>query len=64
MDSDDERDSAPFSTCFACGRVEPGARPPLTWMATVERGQQRWVCDECSRKYSRSIEARLDSEWW
>ena len=51
-------------TCAFCGRAAEGEMPPLTWTTAVERGQQRWFCDTCSREHLRSMEGKLDSEWW
>ncbi|WP_188779146.1 hypothetical protein [Marmoricola endophyticus] len=49
--------------CAHCGRVvaEP---PPLTWTSATEHGRLRHFCDRCSRDHLRSMEAKLDSEWW
>lgn len=51
-------------TCAFCGRTEAGETPPLTWTSAVERGQVRLFCDTCSREHLRSMEGKLDSEWW
>jgi hypothetical protein len=58
-------------TCSICGRTadaDVDGDPPLRWCAdTVEiRGghRTRWVCAECTRSHVRSIEAKLDREWW
>lgn len=51
-------------TCDFCGRRVDGDAPPLTWTTAVERGRVRRFCDECSRENLRSMEAKLDSEWW
>jgi hypothetical protein len=64
-----------MAVCSLCGKQstptgEPAAqaRPddelPLTWMTSLERGQTRVYCDECARAHVRSIESKLDSEWW
>jgi hypothetical protein len=37
---------------------------PLTWVTSVENGRVRVYCDECARGNLRSIESKLDSEWW
>lgn len=37
---------------------------PLTWATSVERGQRRLYCERCSREHLRSIESKLDSQWW
>ncbi|MGN6333220.1 MAG: hypothetical protein ACTHOD_16480 [Motilibacteraceae bacterium] len=52
------------TTCAHCGTAEPGESPPLTWVSSVERGAQRWYCERCARENLRSIEGKLDSEWW
>jgi len=58
-------------TCSICGRVadaEGDGDPPLAWCADVietrDGHRTRWVCGECARRYVRSIEAKLDQEWW
>ncbi|HWI43674.1 MAG TPA: hypothetical protein VNS81_08635 [Nocardioides sp.] len=51
-------------TCDFCGRQVEGNDPPLTWTSAVERGRWRWFCEVCSREHLRSMEAKLDSEWW
>ena len=51
-------------TCDFCGRQVEGAEPPLTWTTSIERGRVRRYCDSCSRTHLRSMEAKLDSEWW
>lgn len=38
--------------------------PPLTWTHSVENGVRRSFCETCSRENLRSIEGRLDSDWW
>jgi hypothetical protein len=50
-------------SCDFCGRRADGD-PPLTWTTSVERGRVRRYCDECSRANLRSLEAKLDCEWW
>jgi len=51
-------------TCDFCGTQAEGDTPPLTWVSAVERGQSKWFCERCSREHLRSIESKLDSEWW
>lgn len=51
-------------TCDFCGKQEPGDQPPLTWSTAVEGGRRRTFCEICSRTHLRSMEAKLDSEWW
>jgi hypothetical protein len=50
-------------SCALCGTT--GVGPPLTWM--FEADQRRgglWYCDRCARDNLRSVEAKLDPEWW
>ena len=52
--------------CARCGATAPapGGGLPEGWsMATSERGLQ-YLCAACTRENVRSIEARLDEEWW
>ncbi len=53
-----------MTVCDLCGRTAEGNQPPLTWTAALERGRTRRYCEECSRRHLRSMEAKLDSEWW
>ncbi|MCL2540964.1 MAG: hypothetical protein FWE71_00720 [Nocardioidaceae bacterium] len=50
--------------CDFCGCEAPSDPPPITWSTSVEGGRRRTFCEECSRAHLRSMEARLDSEWW
>ena len=51
--------------CGTCGRTpEDEAVARLTWALGVERGRQVWTCDRCSRLHLRSIEGKLDPQWW
>jgi transposase len=53
------------ASCSVCGTTVEGD-PPLTWStatATGPRGRTL-VCDRCTRDNVRSIEARLDEQWW
>jgi hypothetical protein len=51
-------------TCDFCGRVAPGDEAPLTWSTSVERGRTLRYCDACSREHLRSMEGKLDSDYW
>jgi hypothetical protein len=56
-------DKASGATCAWCGATADP--PPPTWsLATTERGREEWLCDNCARQNIRSIEGRLDSDWW
>jgi hypothetical protein len=54
-----------------CGRMadpRSDGNPPIAWCADVVESRdgprRRWICDACTRKYVRSIEAKLGTEWW
>jgi hypothetical protein len=49
--------------CSLCGR-EADESQTLTWSTSVENGRRLLHCDACQREHLRSIEAKLDSEWW
>lgn len=57
--------------CSLCGRLADPTQdgdPPLAWSAdiveTSDGHQTRWVCTDCTRRFVRSIEAKLDRQWW
>ena len=49
---------------LADGSAAPDEDVPLTWATSVENGKVRVYCDECARLNVRSIESKLDAEWW
>lgn len=54
-------------TCSSCGTTpadEEQGTARLTWSRSVEGGRTTWTCDRCSRDNIRSIESKLDPEWW
>jgi hypothetical protein len=52
-------------TCDSCGgEPDDAVRARLTWTVGVERGRTVWTCVDCSRRFLRSIEGKLDSDWW
>jgi len=53
-----------MSTCDFCGRVETDEAGTLSWTVSVENGRRKTYCDECSRANLRSMEGKLDSEFW
>jgi hypothetical protein len=53
-----------MTTCAFCGATTDADPPPLTWTSAVERDRLRWFCETCSREHLRSMESKLDSEWW
>ncbi|SHF81223.1 hypothetical protein SAMN05443575_0961 [Jatrophihabitans endophyticus] len=56
--------------CSLCGRAadaEAEGDPPLGWSADRAEGAEgavRWICPQCTRRYVRAIEAKLDQAWW
>ncbi len=52
------------ATCSLCGRSE--ADPTASgWTRQIgDRGRVEWLCARCTRDNLRSIEGRLDSDWW
>ena len=64
---DDERpDTATDSRLVTCGHcgAQVDSPAPLDWTTALERGRLRHFCALCSRTHLRSMEAKLDSEWW
>ncbi|HRI98475.1 MAG TPA: hypothetical protein PLZ93_22810 [Nocardioides sp.] len=53
-----------MKTCDFCGRQEADAAKTLTWSTSVESGRPRTYCESCSREHLRSMEGKLDSEYW
>ncbi len=58
------RTLAGMRTCDFCGRQEPEGAATLAWTVSVENGRRRHYCDACSREHVRSMEGKLDSEFW
>jgi len=59
------------AVCSLCGRAADPERdgdPLLLWCAdtveTIDGPATRYVCPECTRRFVRSIEAKLDQQWW
>lgn len=50
--------------CDWCGRVERDVARTLAWSTAVEGGRRRSYCEYCSREHLRSMEGKLDSEFW
>ena len=58
-------------SCSLCGTVaDPlvDGDPPLGWctdlVETSAGHRPRWICGPCTRRFVRSIEAKLDHQWW
>jgi hypothetical protein len=65
-DTVSDTDPVPGPACARCGTL--GAGPPdglpVGWsLAASERGVDR-LCAACTRENVRSIEAKLDEDWW
>ncbi|PID96793.1 MAG: hypothetical protein CSA84_03200 [Actinomycetales bacterium] len=59
--------SRQLPVCDTCGAVAVAgeqAEATLTWSRGIEQGRVVWTCARCSREHVRSIEGRLDSQWW
>lgn len=53
------------TACDTCGTTTSDPSSVLlSWTRSLERGLVVWTCGDCSRRHARSIEARLDSQWW
>lgn len=50
--------------CDLCGRQEAEVALTLSWTTSVENGRRRSYCDACSRQNLRSMEGKLDAEYW
>ena len=48
--------------CARCGRSADAAPP--TWSSSTGTDGLTRLCEVCSREHLRSIEARLDEQWW
>ncbi|HEY9251840.1 hypothetical protein ABTX24_24170 [Nocardioides sp. NPDC127514] len=53
-----------MKTCDFCGCYEADPNRLLAWTTAVERGRSKSFCEACSRRHVRSMEAKLDSDWW
>ena len=57
----------PQLVCASCGTTpapEDEAMARLSWSKSVEGSRTQWTCDRCSRDNIRSIESKLDGDWW
>ncbi len=54
---------APLVTCAACGTSAP-APVPLTWSTAHGPRGTTLVCDACTRRHLRAMEAKLDEVHW
>jgi hypothetical protein len=49
--------------CQICGRVGSGAEL-LQWVMDRRAGAVSWTCPACAAANIRSLEAKLEPEWW
>jgi hypothetical protein len=59
---DDDRSPPEPVSCALCGST--AAEQPMTWTTSVERGRTLLYCEQCSRENVRSMEGRLDADWF
>lgn len=56
---------SPPRACGTCGAPAPtDGAALLAWSRAVELGREVWTCPDCARRHVRSIEGKLDHEWW
>ena len=58
-----ERELDPV-VCSLSGRGEPDPAASGWTRQIGDRGRVEWLCARCTRDNLRSIEGRLDSDWW
>jgi hypothetical protein len=51
-------------SCDHCGLTAEGSEPPLTWSLSMEGGRAMRYCEECTRTHVRSMEGKLEREFW
>ena len=51
-----------MSTCSQCGVVVEDL--PLTWSVENNADGRILLCEACTREHLRSIEAKLDADWF
>jgi hypothetical protein len=61
---DTKSESIVCTTCGATATGDDAARARLTWSRGTEAGRTMWSCERCSREHVRSIESKLDPNWW
>jgi len=49
-------------TCSWCGTTAPAL--PIDWVVSRSREREETYCVTCARENLRSIEGRLEQEWW
>ncbi len=54
----------PAATCQLCGRSQTEAADRLAWVTDRRDGRISWICPGCATENIRSLEAKLEPEWW
>jgi len=60
----------PEVRCAGCEKAPRPDEPtgpdgiPWTWSIGTDEDQRTALCVECIREHARSIESKLDAEWW
>ncbi|MDX6320013.1 MAG: hypothetical protein QOD35_3413 [Nocardioidaceae bacterium] len=63
-DAEGDRGASPTGANALADAVDADPTVPLSWAVSIEAGRTRTYCEACAREHLRSIEAKLDSEWW
>jgi hypothetical protein len=50
--------------CNECGRSPEAGEPTWTWSREQRDDRLLILCPACTRDHARSIEGKLDPEWW
>lgn len=61
---EDAANDARTRHCGVCGRTPTDEAEALAWTFDAGGGRESWFCPTCSRDNVRSIEAKLEQEWW
>ena len=51
-------------SCDFCGTTVPADEPPLSWSLSIDGGQAKRYCEQCTREHLRSMEGKLDQQYW
>jgi hypothetical protein len=56
----------PAVSCQLCGRTadEDDEVQRLSWVMDRRAGRASWTCPRCAAQNLRSLEAKLEPEWW
>jgi len=51
-------------SCQVCGRAPTDDADRFSWVMDRRDGRVSWTCPHCATENIRSLEAKLDPEWW